>query len=574
MAVPLKSLAKFHWAFIIFVRDLKKPITIFYIVWGVLGVLQAYHMELADDEAYYWVCGQFLDWGSYHTPPLIPFLSKIGYWILQNELGVRLFYFIAHILTLVIIERLTKPKDPLLFITIVSSFVVMHVSGFWAVPDIPYLLFTVLLIYLFDRYALKNSFTNGILLAIALALIIYSKYHGIVVIGSLLLANLDLFKRLSLYLVGILSVLFLLPHIIWLWDHDFITISFHLNERERQGYHWYYPLHFILNLVLITGPFIGLLLLPNSLLLKTKTRQQRGLKYILIGIIGFFFLLSFRNRIEANWLVALIIPLIILGYQIAENNDRLKKWIYYSFPLSILLAATLRIFLTFDLLPRDSHSFTKLNEFHGNKEWVANLENRADTLPIIFQQNHQIASKYFFYSKEKKVGNITPYTSLSSHFELINNEKKYLGQKVLYVRGVWTEGYDFMFTTRGLLYYHEVDSFCAFSHAKISAVIPETLRASTTVPIPIEITNYQEIDLSCSAAENTFLVYFISKENNYVVSEQTQASLLDLKRTNGKTHLPVQLPKKAGTYYMNIALATKNITPTHNSKRIPIQIVD
>ena len=101
---------------------MKKNLIIFYIIWAVLACVQAYNMELLDDEAYYWVCSKDLDWGSFHTPPMVLLFVKIGYSFFQNEFGVRLLFLLAHLITIITIGWLAKPKDVPLFIAICNSF--------------------------------------------------------------------------------------------------------------------------------------------------------------------------------------------------------------------------------------------------------------------------------------------------------------------------------------------------------------------------------------------------------------------------------------------------------------------
>jgi len=36
---------------------------LFYLLWLLVGLIQAANTELLDDEAYYWVFSQHLDWG-------------------------------------------------------------------------------------------------------------------------------------------------------------------------------------------------------------------------------------------------------------------------------------------------------------------------------------------------------------------------------------------------------------------------------------------------------------------------------------------------------------------------------
>ena len=113
----------------------------FYGLWLLLGLMQSGLTELQDDEAYYWVYSQYLDWGYFDHPPMIAVLVKMGYAIFPNELGVRLFPLLLNIFSLVIIEKLIDKKNPRLFYGIALSMAVIQVTGFVAVPDIPLIFF-------------------------------------------------------------------------------------------------------------------------------------------------------------------------------------------------------------------------------------------------------------------------------------------------------------------------------------------------------------------------------------------------------------------------------------------------
>jgi 4-amino-4-deoxy-L-arabinose transferase-like glycosyltransferase len=77
----------------------------FYILLLLLGLLQAYSTELFDDEAYYWVYAQFLDWGYFDHPPMIALLIKMGVSIFPGELGVRFFIVLMGVATIWMIEN-------------------------------------------------------------------------------------------------------------------------------------------------------------------------------------------------------------------------------------------------------------------------------------------------------------------------------------------------------------------------------------------------------------------------------------------------------------------------------------
>src|SRR5687767_12737796 len=93
----------------------------FYAAWFLLGLLQAMFTELQDDEAYYWVYAQFLDWGYFDHPPMTALLIKAGSSVLDKELGVRMLPLILNTATIAITESLLENKNRKLFYAICLS---------------------------------------------------------------------------------------------------------------------------------------------------------------------------------------------------------------------------------------------------------------------------------------------------------------------------------------------------------------------------------------------------------------------------------------------------------------------
>jgi hypothetical protein len=52
---------------------------LFYLLWLAVGIIQASNTELLDDEAYYWIFSQHLDWGYFDHPPMTALLIRAGY---------------------------------------------------------------------------------------------------------------------------------------------------------------------------------------------------------------------------------------------------------------------------------------------------------------------------------------------------------------------------------------------------------------------------------------------------------------------------------------------------------------
>jgi dolichyl-phosphate-mannose--protein O-mannosyl transferase len=200
----------------------QKPWPLYLLAIMLLNLLQSFCTELAHDEAYYWMYSQNLDWGYFDHPPAIAVLIGLGYTLLENELGVRLFVVLANLLTIYLMFRITKPDKPSLFFVLLMSCVIAH-FGFFAAPDIPLLLTIALFFFFYQRYVKKYDWKNALLLGLTIAAMGYSKYHGIVVLVSVLLSNFDLLKKKTFYLAVLIAVLSYAPHLYWQYLHDFPT---------------------------------------------------------------------------------------------------------------------------------------------------------------------------------------------------------------------------------------------------------------------------------------------------------------------------------------------------------------
>src|SRR6478735_8889000 len=117
---------------------------LFFVVWTLLNFIQAGFTVLLNDEAYYWVYSNYLDWGYFDHPPMVALLIKAGYALFHNEFGVRFFTVLLNTFTLLILYRLLPRKNDQLFYTIAGSIALLQLGGFIAVPDMPLVFFVAL----------------------------------------------------------------------------------------------------------------------------------------------------------------------------------------------------------------------------------------------------------------------------------------------------------------------------------------------------------------------------------------------------------------------------------------------
>jgi 4-amino-4-deoxy-L-arabinose transferase-like glycosyltransferase len=398
---------------------------LFYSSWLLLALAQAASTELIADEAYYWVYSRFPAWGYFDHPPMIAFLIKSGYAIFHNELGVRLICALLSTLTIIITESLIERKNPFLFYTIVLSVGVLQIAGFLAVPDTPLLFFTALFFYTYRSFIKNTNWKNILLLAIAISLLFYTKYHGLLIVLFTFLSNIKLFTRWQTWLAGIFVLMLYAPHLLWQWDHDWVSFRYHLFESNVSTYKFSYTTDYLLGQLLLAGPLAGLILMPAAFIYKVKTQNEKALKFTLIGVYLIFLVSSFRGKVEVNWTMPALIPLIVLSHQFIIDKTSWIRLIRIIAFVSLLFVIAGRLYLAVDIGPDNS---TKLR-FHNNKLWAQAIAAKTGNTPVVFYNSYQRASLFWFYSGVSSHSH-NWYGDRRSNYNFWPTESNLLGKKV------------------------------------------------------------------------------------------------------------------------------------------------
>ena len=460
---------------------------LFYSGWALLSIIQAANTELFDDEAYYWVYSRFIDWGYFDHPPMIAALVKAGYAIFHNELGVRLFVLILNTATIFFVHQLTYRKDDTLFYAIAGSIAVAQVGGMIAVPDTPLLFFVVLFFWLYQRFLQYRNINSAILLGVCMACLLYSKYHGLLVIGLVLLSNLKLLANKYTYVSMLVCLVLFVPHIYWQYQHNFPSVQFHLFERNAAHYNFRFTTEYLLGQIVFAGPVIGWLLLWAAFRYKPISAVERAMKYTMIGTYVVFLISTYKGRVEANWTVPALIPIMVLSHRYLVQNYQLQKWVYKSIPITLLLVVAVRLYLMSWFQPV---SWIKRNEFHGNCKWATAMHNKAGDRPVVFVNTYQLAAKYWFYSG-------IPSLSLNSPFYRRNNynlwpvDDSLIGKTVYVEVPSNSEDYEWLFKPNGWRFpkagvYHGFYSFSRvlFTGIKCSVKQKGIVQINTRVSVP------------------------------------------------------------------------------------------
>jgi len=415
--------------------DSKYSLYIFLFTLFVINLIQGYFTELIADEAYYWTYSNYLSWGYFDHPPMVAvWISISKLFFPSGELSVRFFSSITLPITFYLIWLLIdhpKKRDYIkLFILLVLSTSLFNAYGFITVPDTPLLFFVALFLLGYKKYLKDQHIWSYLILALAMAGMLYSKYQAVLVIFFVLLSNLKVVRDWKIWLMSLVTLALFFPHLYWQFENDFPSFKYHLFERkENTEYKFRDTYMHIINMIVIFGftfPIVYTSLIKN---LKNKDLFQRALNFLAIGFIVFFFISTFKGHAQAQWIVPISIPLIIIPfYYLIENPKKVKRFTYLAV-ITIALTTYLRFAMVHDnLLPIQF-------EMHGNKKWVNALDQKLNDEAPLFLNSYQNTSLYWFYTG-KRPYQYNSWSSRKNQYDLYDFNTNYNIDNTTLI-GVW-----------------------------------------------------------------------------------------------------------------------------------------
>jgi hypothetical protein len=455
-------------------NHLTKPFWVNKFVWLlsfvlIINIVQACCSALLNDEPYYWIYAQYLSWGYFDHPPMIALLIKLGGTIAGGEIGVRLFplvlgsgtfYFICKIIAG---ETDGEVNFKLLALLLFSS-LFLNLYSFLAIPDTPMLFFGTLFLYIYRKYLNRDDLVNAVLLGVVAALLLYSKYHGILVIIFTLLSNLQLLRRRSFYLIAMIVVILYAPHIYWEISHDFPTIRFQFAGRAG-GLGIQHILSYLGEQAAVTGPVILLLF---SILYRPKNQFQKSLKYNVIGVFVFFLISSVKAMVNVHWTAIAWPPMLCLSYLYI---DKLKAGTQYVYSLLIInLAAVIVLRLNLSL---NWFSISNFND--KNPRLMASMLNKeANGLPLVFDNTYNEPSYYTFYTGQECFAVNDIWYKKTQYNYLPGLEQKFQNKAVAYVSdGPVDKTSREVIIPKGKKYYLTfIDQFTSFANVNVRVLNP------------------------------------------------------------------------------------------------------
>ena len=535
------------------------------VLWFLINLLQAIYTEINSDEAYYFIYSKHLDWGYFDHPPMVALLVHISSLFFNGNLGVRFMTVLLQIPTLILIWLQLDKKETddnrsvLFYFTISASLVMFVVYGFTTTPDTPLLFFTALFFYAYKKFLNKGSWGFSLLMSIAMAGLIYSKYQGLLVIGFIILSNICLLLNSRFQVALMLALAYYIPHLYWQYINDFPSFKFQLISRS-EPFEWGYLLEYFPNQLAAFNPFTLTAVLYVLVRYKPLQKFERAQYFVISGLILFFLISSFRGHVEPHWTVAASVPIIILLNNRIVTDGGLRNYVQKFIGGSLILILIARILLVTNLLP------AKLNLWGKESRYRA-IEKLSESRPVVFSGSYQNPSLYTFFTGNPATV-ISSVTTRQTQFDIVHLEQDWHGKpvfiygeyegrsKVYKIDNYEVEGFfaDSIQTTNGLKIEYEIEK--------------DSLRIGDSLSLHLTIENPTKCDINFASPDFPIKVQlvFIGSADVFKIDGTTMQEINLLKR-NEKINNEIKficpvIPK--GDYKIGLSCSTI-FGPTLNS---------
>lgn len=554
-------------------KEIPKRFFYFLTALFVLNLVQSYFTELIYDEAYYWYYSQQMAWGYFDHPPMVALLIKISSLFFKGELGVRFMSCVLSIGNVLVLWLLVDhPKKNSFiphFFVLVFSMTLLNAYGFLTLPDTPLLFFTSCFLLAYKKFIEKPSLWLSVLMGILMACLMYSKYHAVLVIVFVLLSNLKLLANRYAWYAVIIALACYVPHFYWLYQHDFVSINYHISERPNGAYSFEkYTLGFFVNLIAIFGLTFPMVYYA---LYKTTARNlfTKSLIYLTYGVILFFFISSFNRRVQTQWIIIICIPLAVLVFEYMLHNKAVMKWMYRLGLINLAIIVYLRIGLVYQPL-----LFSIFYETHGNKEWVAEVKAEAGDIPVVFENSYRNAPMYAFYSGGTAFS-LNNAWYRKNQYSIDQSEEKVRNKKILYItRNDKEEPFKFTKMSGNAFTGRYIEPFisyrklvCILAAEDVYPSLPETLKLKVYNPYPFDI----------PINELAFGIAYLDRYKKVVALKKVQAHTVQNNKTllaaMDTTHFDLTAPdiKSIEASYMRVVISENNLYFGLNGKPIGIK---
>ena len=364
------------------------------VIWTLIPSITNHNLPLDTIEALAW--GSNLDWGFDKHPPLSALAVEIFYkifgpqdwvyYLLSQLFVITAFYFVFKLSK----EILNTEKHALLSVLLLEGIYFYNFTTPEFNVNVCMLPFWAMTGY-FAYKCLKDNLTKDyIILGIVAALGFLSKYLFIYLLVGIKIFYIFYIKKnnfkINYIIPGVIFLLILTPHLIWLTENNYITVTYGLKRTgEIKSYldHIILPLIFLGKQIGILIPFFILLFILTKNIKNNFSFKDQNLLYLLsISIIPIFLMILtsaiMGAKIRTMWMTPFYLYIGTLFIYIFQNNINLNnlKVFNYIFIFLFLLSPTLYGYISISQENKRTDYKGKKISFEIQKIWNSKNKNK------------------------------------------------------------------------------------------------------------------------------------------------------------------------------------------------------
>tara|TARA_B100001175_G_scaffold307769_1_gene307359 strand:+ start:2683 stop:3996 length:1314 start_codon:yes stop_codon:yes gene_type:complete len=315
------------------------------LLWVLAPSLTNKNLPLDTIEALAW--GSNLDWGFNKHPPLSAFAVEIFYQIFGSNDWA--YYLLSQVFVIIGFIAVYKFSNEIFNNKKLALLSVLLLEGIYFynfttpefnvnVAQLPFWALTVHYTWKCIRY---DRATDYVFLGVFAGLGILSKYLFVyLIIGIKLVFFYFLKKKIKFshyFIAGPITLLILLPHLIWLTENNYITIAYGMQRTGGVGSfldHLFYPLIFLSKQIGLLIPFLLMsFFLIKKIKPKINVKDEKLVFLILTTVAPIFFMLLtsmiMGAKIRTMWMTPFYLfagTLIIYIFKSQINLNKLKNF--------------------------------------------------------------------------------------------------------------------------------------------------------------------------------------------------------------------------------------------------------
>lgn len=426
-----------------------------------IGFVQLFSLSM--DEGYYWLWSRYPSLGYYDHPPMVAYVIWLTTSLLgDTELGVRLGAVLFSSGLSWMVYRISTgifrdSRIGFYTVLLLNSVLIFDLGAVVMTPDTPLGFFWGMTIFSMYKMIQTGSSKWWPIAGVFLGLDLVSKYTAIFLVPCIFLFLLitdqrSWLKRREPYLALLIAFLIFSPVIYWNWKHEWVSFLFQFGHGLNPGSRT--PLgnffNFLGSQFAVLTPFIFLGLVGSCVGLGYHgwTSKNDGLKLLFCTsapVLLFFFLNSFRTKIEGNWPVCGYFPAIVgsvgVFYFLLERlkTEKQKNLLRISGKLvlvsGLLITGFLHLQAVSTVLPMPNRA--KLDQrFYGWPELAKEVDRISTEFsppPFLFGTRWQVVSLLTFYTEGHKTAymidgqNRFPYLEPIDH--LVGKDGLYITER-------------------------------------------------------------------------------------------------------------------------------------------------